>query len=208
MAKKYWVYKGEKIYKNRYNPKTKKTADALYREAIRKTGQANKRLRAIKNEFGTLGWAGIKLKEKTEFHLVDAWRSKGIKINKSMSEKQLKAIIKAIDNFLKSKTSNVKGIKQTIKKSQESLRKTLSLEDVNITVEESKTLYKFFEDNDYIYITNYIQASDFNALLQDAKESNDNENQFIKRIEDYAINGIDEDMKRALLNIYNKYVRS
>ena len=32
MAKGYWVYKGEKIYTKRYNPKTKKTSDALYRD--------------------------------------------------------------------------------------------------------------------------------------------------------------------------------
>ena len=208
MAKKYWTYKGQKIPVKRYNPKTKQTADALYREAIRKTGQANKRLRDIKNEFGSLGWAGQKLKQKVDISVLDAWRSKGIKINKSMSEKQLKAVIKAIDDFLKSKTSSVKGIKQTIKKSQESLRQTLSLEDVNITVEESKTLYKFFEDTDFNKLVNYLGASETFAIIQDAKESNDNNNDFIERIERYLMIGEDEDMKRSLSNIYNKYVRS
>lgn len=208
MAKKYWTYKGEKIPVKRYNPKTKKTADALYREAIRKTGQANKRLRDIKNEFGTLGWAGKKLKEKVDISVLDAWRSKGVKVSKSMSEKQLKAVIKAIDDFLQSKTSNVKGIKQTIKKSQDSLRKTLSTEDINVTAEESKTLYSFFEDTDFNTLVNYLGASETFALIQDAKESNDNSDEFISRIERYIMIGEDEDMKQSLENIYNKYVRS
>ena len=208
MAKKYWVYKGEKIYKNRYNPKTKKTSDALYRDAIRKTGQANKRLRSIINEFGTLGWAGQKLKEKTEINLIDAWRSKGIKVNKSMSDKQLKAVIKAIDNFLQSKTSNVKGIRETMRKQQESIRLSLSNENINLTKDESKTLYSFFNDSDFLNLTNFIPASDLFALLEDSKENNDNENQFIKRIENYIVVGEDEDVKNQLIRIYNKYVRS
>lgn len=208
MAKGYWVYKGEKIYTKRYNSKTKKTSDALYREAIRKTGQANKRIRAIRQEFGTLGWAGNKLKEKTEINLINAWRSKGIRINKNMSDQQLKSVIKAIDNFLESKTSTIKGIKQTMKKTQKSIRMNLSDEDIELTPQESQTLYSFFSDKDFNNLTNFIPASDLFVLLEDSKESNDSESDFLKRIENYISIGNDEDIKNNLLSMYTKYVRS
>ena len=208
MAKKYWMYKGQKMPVKKYNPKTKQTADALYREAIRKTGQANKRLREIKNEFGSLGWAGSKLKEKTEISLINAWRSQGIKINKSMSDKQLKVIIKAINDFLKSQTSTVKGIKQVMKKTQSSIRQILSYDDINLSVDEAKTLYSFFGDKDFSTISNYIGASESFALLQDAKENKDTEEEFISRIERYIVVGEDEDVKESLKKIYDKYVRS
>ena len=138
MAKKYWIYKGQKIpVKKKYYPKTEKDNEKLYNELIRKVGQANKRLREIRREFGTLSWAGSKLKEKTEFDLVNTWRgSKGIKVSKSMSEEQLQATLTAINQFLKSKTSTVKGIKQTMKKQQKSLQNTFKNFNINITPEE------------------------------------------------------------------------
>lgn len=208
MAKKYWIYKGQKIPVKKYYPETKKTSEQLYRQLVRKTGQANKRIRAIKIEFGSLGWAGENLKNKTELNLIKAWTSKGIRVRKDMTMDQMKAVSKALDNFLKSKTSSVKGIRETMKKQQQGLRQTLQEQDIEITATESQTLYKFFEDKDFNYLTRFIPPSDLYALLQDAKENNDTEDQFVKRIEQYIIIGEDEDMRNSLRNIYNKYVRS
>lgn len=209
MAKKYWTYKGEKIpVKKYYSKDSKKNADKLFNELVRKTGQANKRLRAIRNEFGKIGWAGENLKQKTEMSLISSWTSRGIRVRRSMTPHQMKATLKAIDNFLQSKTSSVKGIRQTIKRQQQGLQKTLSNEDITITTKESQTLYKFFEDKDFNYITRYIGASDLFVLLEDAKDNNDTINQFLSRIENYIFVGEDEDMRNALESIYNKYVRS
>ena len=208
MSKKYWIYKGQKIPVKKYYPETKKTSEQLYRQLVRKVGQANKRLRSIKNEFGSLGWAGENLKNKTEMNLIRAWSSKGIRVKKDMTLEQMKAISKALDNFLESKTSTVKGIKATMKKQQQGLKQTLQEQDIEITPTESQTLYKFFEDKDFNYITRFIGASDLYALLQDAKENADTEDQFIKRIEQYIFIGEDEDMRDSLRSMYNKYVRS
>lgn len=201
MAKKYWMYKGKKIPVKKYHPKTEKTSDQLYRELVRKTGQVNRRIAAIKREYGILGWAANKLKEKTEISLINAWRSKGIKVNKNMSEMQMKAVLKNLNNFLNSKTSTVKGIKQVMKKQQENLQTTFE-----VTPEESQTLYTFFSDRDFNYITQYISASDLFLLLQDAKEQGDNESDWLERVSNYIDIGQDEDLKRALISIYNKYV--
>ena len=200
MAKKYWIYKGKKIPVKKYYPKTKKTSEQLYRELVRKTGQANRRISAIKKEFGSLGWSGNKLKEKTEIALIDAWRSRGIKVNKNMSETQMKATLKLLNNFLESKTSTIKGIKKVMREQQENLKTQLE-----ITPEESQTLYSFFSDNDFNFITQYIQASDLFLLLQESKEQNDSTERWLDRVSGYLDYGQDEDLKRALISIYNKY---
>jgi hypothetical protein len=209
MAKKYWTYKGKKIPVKKYYPPTKKTNEQQYRELIRKVGQANKRLRAIKNEFGTLGWAGETLKDKTEMNLIKAWTSKGIRINKNMSKEQQKAVLKAINNFFKSKTSTIKGIKRVQREQIESLRITFSRDDVELTTEESKALYKRFEDRDYTTVTRFIKPSDLNVLIDVAKEHNDTFKQFMRRRVDSYITGIiDKNLRISLKAIYEKYVRS
>lgn len=208
MAKKYWIYKGEKIPVKKYYPDSKKNAEQLFNELVRKTGQANKRLRAIRNEFGNIGWAGENLKQKTEMSLVSSWTSRGIKVKRSMTPQQMKATLKAIENFLNSKTSSVKGIRQTIKRQQLGLQQTLSNFDIGITTKESQTLYKFFEDKDFNYVTRFISPSDLFVLVQDAKEQNDNLNSWIDRVENYIVLGEDEEVRNALESMYNKYVRS
>lgn len=208
MAKKYWIYKGQKIpVKKQYYPKTEKDNEKLYKELVRKVGQANKRLREIRREFGSLGWAGGKLKEKTEIILVNSWRgSRGIKVSKSMSEQQLQATLTAINQFLKSKTSTVKGIKQTMKKQQETLRNTFKQFNVDITPEESKSLYKMFDDKDFSILYQYIDPSELYVIVQDARENGDTEAEFIKRIESYGVDGQDLELRQAILNLYYRWV--
>lgn len=206
MAKKYWTYKGKKIPVKKYYPPTKKTSEQQYRELVRKVGQANKRLRAIKNEFGTLGWAGEILKDKTAFHMVDGWRgSRGVKINKKMTKEQQKAVLKSINNFLKSKTSTIKGFKRAQRLQIESLRVTFSKDDVELTNKEAKALYDRFENKDYDTITQYIKASDLNVLLDKTRTEHDTYKQFMTRTKSYIGKIVDEDVRTALKNVYKRY---
>ena len=209
MAKKYWIYKGKKIPVKKYKPKTEKDNEKLYNELVRKVGQANKRLREIRREFGSLGWAGSKLKEKTEFNLVNTWRStKGIKVSKSMSEQQMQATLKAINSFLSSQTSSVKGIKRVMKKQQQTLRTKFSSLTKEITKEESETLYSMYDDNDFKTITSRIGASaeDIFSLMVEAKEDDWSEDKFIQEIE-YLMNySADKDLKEKITSLYNKWI--
>lgn len=209
MAKKYWIYKGQKIPVKKYKPKTEKDNEKLYNELVRKVGQANKRLREIRREFGSLGWAGSKLKEKTEFNLVNTWRStKGIKVSKSMSEQQMQATLKAINSFLSSQTSSVKGIKRVMKKQQQTLRTKFSSLTKEITKEESETLYSMYDDNDFKTITSRIGASaeDIFSLMVEAKEDDWSEDKFIQEIE-YLMNySADKDLKEKITSLYNKWI--
>ena len=210
MAKKYWTYKGKKLPVKKYKPQTEKTNEQLYRELVRKVGQANKRLREIRREFGTLGWAGSKLKEKTEFNLVNTWRSsKGIKVSKSLSEPQMLATLNEINKFLKSKTSTVKGIKQTMKKQEKTLQNTFKQYGINITVEESQTLFQLFEDTDYSWLYQYLDPSELEIIIQEAREFGDNLEQFINRLINYGVPAEefqDLDKRESVIKLYNRWV--
>lgn len=209
MAKqKYFYFKGVKTPISKPKKLTNKTETQLLNELIRKTGQVNKRLKAIRNEYGSISWAGSKLKSKVKIPLIDVWRGNRIKVNRNMSVKQMKATIKAMDEFLKSKTSTVKGIKQTKQKTINTFKETLSMEDINLSTKDAESLYNLFGNKDYNLITNYIDASEFNALLDDAKTMDDSKNEFIERISNYILIGQDEDLINSLSNIYDKYILS
>lgn len=213
MARKTWKYKNKRlpVKTSNYSSTYDKTREEKLRELTRKAGQVNKRLRAIKREFGSLGWAGETIKDKTEYYLVNTWRNYekriGIRFNKNtITDEQIDATLSYMNNFLKSKSATVKGVKRIMAKQQESLRQTLSTDDKELTIEESKSLYKLFDDKDYNYITKFIPESDLFVLLQDAKENKDTEEQYLKRVENYITIGEDDDLKEALLNLYNRWV--
>lgn len=210
MAKKYWIYKGEKIPVKKYRPKTEKNNEKLYRELVRKIGQANSRLSKIRSEFGgDIGWAGSILKNRTEFNLVNTWRgSKGIKASKSLSEEQMKATIIAINKFLNSQTSSVKGIKKVMTKQQQLLRQKFSSPNKELTVEESKTLYSLYDDPDFKDLTNNIggSAEDIFSLLVEAKEDSWSKNKFIKELRTIMNRTPDKNMKKKISAIFNKWM--
>lgn len=184
------------------------TRTAMYSALTRKIGQANKRLRAIEKEYGSLGWSGTILKNKTSNFLVNTWRgAKGIKISEKTSEKELQATYKLVNNFLQSKTSTVEGIKKLMISQQKSIRENLSTEEHEVTKEESEALYHLFGDKDFSIIAEKIKPSDLFALLIDVKEKNLNKNEFKARIGQYVEDGQDNQLRQAVNNLWNKRLK-
>lgn len=190
----------------------KKSKNQLYNEAVRKIGLTNKRIKSISREFGgDIGWAGNILKNRTERNLVNTWKArggKGIKINKNMSEEQLQATINSIDRFLKSQTSSIKGIKNVMKKQQDTLRRTFSRPDYEISKEESKTLYELFDDPNFRYATDIenINASTMFTLMVEAKAENWKEQKFQKQLENIMTHTPDENMREKIKAIFDKWM--
>lgn len=180
----------------------------LYNELKKLSKRANQRIVRLEKEFGKDTWATKRLKDKLAIEPLQAWSKTGrIKVNKSMTITQMKATIKATQQFLNSKTSTKKGIKQIRKTTIKQLAKSLGTEEEDLTNEEAETLYNMLSDDYMIDILKYIPASDFWALIEDAKEAGDAEDSFISRISDYINFGNDVNMRRKLLIIYEKYVK-
>lgn len=179
-----------------------------FRQTIRLVGLVNKRIKDISKEYGTRSWSTKKLQDKLSISTLNAFKQGKVKISANTSNTQLKAINKALQTFLNSKTSTVKGIKQVMSSQQRNIRQNLGNMDMNLSKEESETLFSFFADNDFNNITNYMPPSDMWVLLQEAKDKKMSLSNFGKQMSDYIDYGQDEDMIKSITNIYKKYVVS
>lgn len=182
--------------------------ERLYNELKKLTKRANQRLVRLERYSGrTDSWAAKRLKEKLEIEKLQAWTGKNrIRLNKKMTITQLKAVTKATEQFLKSKTSTKRGIEKVKKSALRGIKLTVSNEDL-ISDEEAETLYNML-GNEYVKdLTQYIPASDFWILIEAAKEFKDSEENFLERIDMYIEYGNDETMRNKLKIIYNKYVK-
>lgn len=180
----------------------------LFNELKKLSKRANQRIVRLEREFGKDTWATKKLRDKLEAEPLQAWSKTGrVKVNKSMTTTQMKATIKATQQFLNSKTSTKRGIKQVKKTTIKQLAKSLGTDDEDLTNEEAEALYDMLSDDYVTDILKYIPASDFWALIEDAKEAGDSQESFISRISDYIEFGNDVDMRNKLAMIYEKYVK-
>ena len=131
----------------------------------------------------------------------------GIKLNKNLTTTQLLAIQKASRQFLRSKTSTVKGIKSVKDATIKSLKITMSDEEDEKSLDEATEMYNMLDDEDFKSISKLenVGASSLWALLDDAKERNMDQNQFIDFIE-ANISANDLNLREKAINLYNKYV--
>ena len=171
---------------------------------------ANKRIRNIEKQFGEDSWAINQLYTKLQNNaLVNGINKQGlIRANKTMSNIQLRAIQKATNEFLESKTSKIGGIKSTIKDVKQSLKATYGDLGNRLTNKEVNVLYDLVEDKNKRVMTEQIGASDLWATLVQAKEQRLSYNQFeelINRRSSADIN--DVDAREFLEDIYNRYVK-
>lgn len=178
----------------------------LYNQIRLEVKRANQRLVRLERAYGTNTWASKKLQSRLNTEIVNGWTESGrIKLNKSMSISQLKAVAKATKLFNNSKTSTVKGVKETIKNTKTGLRKILE-DGIKIEDSEIETIYDLMSDDYLRELSEFIPPSDLAVILQESKEKYDSEENFIKRIENYIELGNDLDIKNKLSNIYTKYI--
>lgn len=184
-----------------------KEQQELYTELKKLTKRANQRLVRLEREFGTNTWASKKLMNRLVADPLQAWTSKNrVRVNKSMNITQMRAILKAVNQFLNSKTSTKRGIKQIKKTTIKNIAISLGTDDEELTNEQAEVLYDMLSDDYVTDILRYIPASEFWSLIEEAKEMKDTEQSFINRIKTYIEFGNDVDMVDKLSVIYNNYI--
>lgn len=201
-AKKLGIYKPKKVDVN------------LYRDVKKQVEEVNKRLTRLRksDEYGS--WASKKLFKRLDTKNLDVLQKtrKGkivqrIKLTKDLTNTDLRAIEKATNQFLQSKTSTSRGIKITKNKTIESIRKTLSLEQGRkVSDDDAEYYYDMLADKDFDWFNDKIGASAMWSLIEDAIEHNDSESDWIKRIENHAMTMNDVDARERALRLYEKYI--
>lgn len=180
----------------------------LYTELKKLSKRANQRIVRLEREFGTENLAIRNLRDKLAIEPLQAWTFKGrVKVNKSMTEIQMKATIKATNQFLNSKLSTRSGIKKAKKKAIETLRVRFSTDVKELTTEEAEVLYNIFTDKDVNQITNFVQGSDAQAVTDNAREQNQSFNDFVAVMNSVKkYNGHRGNYDDILRKLYMKYV--
>ena len=180
----------------------------LYTELKKLSKRANQRIVRLEREFGTENLAIRNLRDKLAIEPLQAWTVKGrVKVNKSMSEIQMKATIKATNQFLNSKLSTRTGIKKAKKKAIETLRVRFSTDVKELTTQEAEVLYNIFTDKDVNQITNFVQGSDAQAVTDNAREQNQSFNDFVAVMNSVKkYNGHRGNYDDILRKLYMKYV--
>lgn len=179
--------------------------DSLKKNVIK----ANKAIARIEKQYGESSWGVNRLYSKIDNDLVKGITKTGkIRLNKNMSDIQLRAIEKATENFLTNKkTSTLTGIKSTIKEVKSSLKATYGDMGNKLTNKEVNKLYDLVADKDKRIITEQLGASGVWATMVEAKERGLSENEFIELIDKRTDADIkDLDTLEFLNDIYNSYM--
>ncbi|MEE0137737.1 hypothetical protein [Fusobacterium ulcerans] len=187
---------------------TTKSTDRLERETRKLVSKANARLDSLQRRYKSGTWASKKLANRLSANKMKMWSKSGkIKIGKSLTKSQMVGLNKAINQFLLSATSTKKGIKSVREKTIESLRGTLSDDIEEMSYEDAEKFYEMFGNNDFQTLADKIGSSALQACIEDAIESGDSEEDFIKRLEWYGgVSMNDLDIREAAQRLYEKYV--
>lgn len=197
--------KGVDINKGKYNPKTKRFERKDSQVIINKAGKRTTIKKTNIVRFNTGTWATKKLVDRLGTTYI---KNNRISTSRTLSVPELRLLNKSIKNFLKSKTSTVKGILEVEKQTKKNISNVVTnFDEEDLSNEELNTLYDFFSDSDFQDVTQYIPPSDLYILLVDSKRSDDSNEDFLKKIEMYIDKDSlysDSDMKDKLIRIYDK----
>lgn len=179
----------------------------LEKQVLKDVAVANARLKSLERKYQSGTWASRKLMNRLDKSVLNAWQGGRIKIRKGMTNTQLRAVEKAINQFLVSKTSTKKGIGEVKQSTLDSLKITLS-KTQEMTDEEVEQAYEMLGDSDFDYFnkSDRIGASALWVLIDDAIESNMNESTFVDILSRYMDFSNDLDAKERASRLYQKYV--
>ena len=224
-AKKLGIYKKPKIDQDLYQ---------LTKEMVKK---ANKRLKILKKggEYGSYASKKLFVRlESKDLDLLQKYKrgkrkyilkgGKRIKtrepynaeiqriyIHKNwnkLNNTELRAIKKAVSQFLKSKTSRLKGIRVQRKNTIKGIKRLLSDENGRyIGNMDADFYYDMLESKDFDWFNDKVGASTMWSLIDDAIESEDSLDDWVSRLEKYAMTLNDLDAKEKAISLYNKYIK-
>lgn len=181
----------------------------MYNELKKLANTANARLRKLEQYMGRSdSWSAKNLRDKLSSEPVQAWtKGNRVSVSKNMTLLQMEATIQATKKFLNSKTSTIRGINEVRENTIENFRQSLGI-DRKLSREEGEFYYRLFEDTDYsFFVPKYFTASEFDALIQEAKEENYSVDEFVDLISAH-LSGLDSELRERAIAFYNKYIKS
>lgn len=181
--------------------------EELYQELRKLSKMANQRILRLEREFGRETYAIQNLRNKLDNKLVNAWTESGrVRYNKSMSEAQMKATIRALEKFQYSIQSRVKGANAVADFRRKQVAKAFNMDEREIDRGDIEIFYKINEEKKSMLLEK-INPSKFMAVRQEAKEMNKTFDDFLKDLDQIKKISNDEDLVKDAKRLYNKYVK-
>ena len=176
-----------------------KKVNAMLRE-LKKSGMYGDSI-AVENVFDYLESSPMGI-EKTKSGYIS---TRGIS-SKSMT--QISGINKAISDFIKNKTSSVKGMEELFEERRNELARFIEDEGFikALSYKDIRDIYKVFKSNEYQRLNSRMGSPEFFALMTQAIDEKWDKNRFVKEMEYYLAEGNDEDLKSDIKWIYDIYI--
>lgn len=168
--------------------------------ALRKSGLYDESV-AVENIFNYLESKTINV-QKTKSGNISMVGLKG----KSMT--QVTGIEKAIDQFIKNKTSSVKGMLKLYDERREELSRMFDDDEFvkSLSNKDLKTIYSVFQSREYDRESRRFDSKTFFTLYTQAIDQKKDKEWFMNEMDVYMQTGQDEDLREALEDIYDKYI--
>lgn len=189
----------EQIYEMvKLRSKVRKVNRAL--AALRKEGLYDESV-AVENIFNYLESKPVDV-DKTKVGNISLRSLKG----KSMT--QMTGIKKAIEQFIKNKTSSVKGMNELYEERRSELERMFDDKDFvdQLSYKDIKKIYSVFKSNEYKRNDRRFDSKSFFTLYTQAMDEKMSKDKFIKEMDYYIESGEDVDLKEDIIKIYDKYI--
>lgn len=176
---------------------------SLYNDLKKLSKRANQRILRLERLTGQTGTFAVKqLYDYLDSDMINAISAKGrIRVSKKFNEIQLKAIIRATENFLDTKSiSTVAQVKKYTKELMKETGKELTFKQSNIY---------FLAEKNYTWIYQYIPKSEFwEDIVDISKTEKWTKNEWVDKVSGMIYDRtLDEQLKNELINLYD-YVKN
>ena len=183
-----------------------------YEDLFRSIEITNSRLNKLAKRKELGHYASKKLLRNIRISPVASYdkKSKTIKIAKSskLNANQARLLNKELKSFLNSKTSNAKNIKRIRQETMQKVKDKLGrITNQDISKSDVEEFYTLTNDKDYKYFVDFIDPSEFYALVSEAKSRDMSEDEFIELLKQYMTIS-DESALNKATELYDKYVKN
>ena len=179
----------------------------LLNELKAQSSETNRRLRDLHKHYPNDTWSEKILYSKLNTKYEGLTPTGRVKANKKMSESEIKASLKAVNNFLADKRSTVEGLEEVKQKLQDSISKNLQENIEGITAEDADNLVQLFEDENAKNVMKYIPPSDLFRLVTEAKGQHLTQKSFIDMARDYIDFSENKGIVKRLKGFYRSYLK-
>ena len=197
--------------RKRKPPKQLTEKQKLYRQTKQQVDIVNKRLRNLEKGGFTGTWASGKLINRLNVKKLKGKKlltTKGVtrvKISKDLTTTNLIAINQATRQFLESKTSTSRGIKETRKSVIKSLQKTFGDMNYEIDYKQAELMYNLFDETDFEDVSRYSNASVVWTVLTGYIKKEINEETLLDQLQRYG--NVDYNNDKDLRDKVNEMVK-